>query len=101
MAKRQNDGISDLRIVVDRSGFGTHKWRWRLMNECDLVIGIATGFIGPETAYAAAQHKLFEMRMAAELEVLNGTAKRPRVREVAPEPTLRFISARELARAAA
>ncbi len=101
MAKRQNDGLSELRIVVDRCGFGTHKWRWRLMNECDLVVAIATRFHGPEAAYGAAQRKLSEMRMAAELEVLNGTAKRPRVREVTQEVPPRFISARELARAAA
>jgi hypothetical protein len=101
MAKRQNDGLSELRIVVDRCGFGTHKWRWRLINECDLVVAVATRFHGPEAAYAAAQRKLFEMQMAAEIKALNGTGKRPRHHEEISASTLRFNSSSELAQAAA
>lgn len=54
--------MEEIQIVVERVGYGSRKWRWRLANECGLTIGLGAGFSGPESAYASAQQRLLDLR---------------------------------------
>ena len=76
MAKRRDEGMDEVQIVVERVGYGRSRWRWRLANECGLTIDVGSGFPGPEGAYASAQKRLSDLRTGAASDMVNSTAKK-------------------------
>ncbi|MFC0385085.1 hypothetical protein [Muricoccus vinaceus] len=74
--KSGDPGSEEVRIVVERGGFGPHKWRWRLARECGLSVGVGTGFKSAEDAYQAARERVLDLRSANDAPGTAGFARR-------------------------
>lgn len=74
--KAGDQGIDEVRIVVERGGFGPHKWRWRLAREGGLSVGVGSGFKSAEDAYQAARERVLDLRAGTDLERMAGFARR-------------------------
>lgn len=61
-------GLDEVRIVVERGGAGSNKWRWRLANDGGLSVSFGTGFRSAEDAYQAARRKELELRNCKEAD---------------------------------
>ena len=73
---RGDQGLDEIRIVVERGGFGQNKWRWRLANDGGLAIGLGSGFKSAEDAYRAGHQRMLDLRAGKEAERMVGTARR-------------------------
>ena len=76
MARRRDEGMEEVQIVVERVGYGRSRWRWRLANECGLTVAVGSGFSGPEGAYASAQKRLSDLRTGVAPDMVNAPTKR-------------------------
>ena len=75
MARRRDEGMEEVKIVVERVGYGRSKWRWRLANECGLTIAVGSGFSGPEGAYFSAQKRLSDLQTGTAPAMVDATTK--------------------------
>lgn len=73
---RGDQGLDEIRIVVERGGFGQNKWRWRLASDGGLAIGLGSGFKSAEDAYRAAHQRMLDLRVGKEAERMVGSARR-------------------------
>ena len=76
MARRRSEDLDEVRIVVERGGFGARKWRWRLAKDCGLSVGMGRGFSSAEDAYEAAQQSAFALRASREVGRMAGAVPR-------------------------
>lgn len=74
--KGGDQGIDEVRIVVERGGFGPHKWRWRLAREGGLSLGVGSGFKSAEDAYQAARERALDLRVISETGGITSFAQR-------------------------
>lgn len=74
--KRENQESGEVRIVVERGGFGELRWQWRLAKECGLSVELGVGFKSAEDAYDAARRRVLDLRTGSEAGRLVGAARR-------------------------
>lgn len=76
---RGDVGPEEVRLFVERAGYGANKWRWRLTDDSGVTVSVGSGFNSAEDAYAAARKQALALRsarierqieMAARAEVL-------------------------------
>lgn len=73
---RGDQGLDEIRIVVERGGFGQNKWRWRLANDGGLAIGLGSGFKSAEDAYRAAHQKMLDLRVSKDGDRMGASSRR-------------------------
>ncbi len=61
---RGDSGFEEVRLFVERAGYGANKWRWRLADDSGVTVSVGSGFNSAEDAYVAARRQALALRSA-------------------------------------
>lgn len=72
---RGDVGPEEVRLFIERAGYGANKWRWRLADDSGVTVSVGSGFNSAEDAYAAAREHALALRSARIKRQIEMTAR--------------------------